>query len=133
MTAGSTAPQLEALMDSWRAHMRMVESTHLAGALAAGAADELLDIRGVDASFVLTEMGEQINISARSLGDINVQSLMEKLGGGGHFTSAAAQPDMDFDEASEELHKIVRESLEKLPEIDDERKIDAINRRDTIF
>lgn len=97
-------------------------------------ADELMMIKGVIASFVLgiNDRGRTI-VCARSLGDINVQSLMEKLGGGGHFTSAAAQPDMDFDEASEELHKIVRESLEKLPEIDDERKIDAINRRDTIF
>lgn len=59
---------------------------------AAQAADELLSISGVDASFVLTVMdGGGVNISARSLGKINVQLIMEALGGGGHQTMAAAQ------------------------------------------
>ena len=97
-------------------------------------ADELLMIKGVIASFVLgfNDKGKTL-VSARSLGDVNVQSLMEKLGGGGHFTSAAAQSDKDFDEVSAELHRMVKESLEKTIEIDDDRKIDAINRRDTLF
>ncbi|MCI8602061.1 MAG: diguanylate cyclase [Oscillospiraceae bacterium] len=55
------------------------------------AADELLGIDGVDGSFVLYDGGGQINISARSMGAINVQVIMEKLGGGGHHTMAAAQ------------------------------------------
>ena len=54
-------------------------------------ADELLNISDVDASFVIYESGNMINISARSLGKINVQIIMEKLGGGGHQTMAAAQ------------------------------------------
>lgn len=58
---------------------------------AAQAADEMLSLQGVDASFVLFEDGEKINISARSYGRINVQIIMEKLGGGGHQTMAAAQ------------------------------------------
>jgi c-di-AMP phosphodiesterase-like protein len=58
---------------------------------AAQAADEMLSIQGVNASFVLFEDGEKINISARSYGRINVQLIMEKLGGGGHQTMAAAQ------------------------------------------
>ena len=97
-------------------------------------ADELLMVKGVIASFVLGIDGRgRTLVCARSLGDVNVQSLMEKLGGGGHFTSAAAQPDRDFDEVSEELHRIVKESLEKTEDIDFESRIDAINRRDTLF
>ncbi|MBO5383551.1 MAG: RNA/single-stranded DNA exonuclease, partial [Ruminococcus sp.] len=55
------------------------------------AADELLSITDVDASFVVYKTGNTINISARSLGALNVQVIMEKLGGGGHQTMAAAQ------------------------------------------
>ncbi|MCR4924925.1 MAG: DHH family phosphoesterase, partial [Clostridiales bacterium] len=55
------------------------------------AADELLNIRNIKASFVLYRNGNNVNISARSLGKINVQLIMEKLGGGGHQTMAAAQ------------------------------------------
>ena len=61
--------------------------------IAAQAADELLNISGVDASFVLFEFGDGISISARSMGRINVQVIMEALGGGGHQTMAAAQLD----------------------------------------
>ncbi len=58
---------------------------------AAQAADELLSIQGVRASFVLYRTGTDVNISARSLGDINVQVILEEFGGGGHFTQAGAQ------------------------------------------
>lgn len=58
---------------------------------AAQAADELLNIEGVDASFVMFMTGDTVNISARSLGAVNVQLIMEQLGGGGHMTMAAAQ------------------------------------------
>ena len=57
----------------------------------AQAADELLGIENVKASFVLYKTGKTINISARSLGDLNVQVIMEALGGGGHQTMAACQ------------------------------------------
>ena len=57
----------------------------------AQAADEMLSIEGADASFVLFCDGDTVNISARSLGAVNVQLIMESLGGGGHFTMAAAQ------------------------------------------
>ena len=59
--------------------------------VASQAADELLSIDDVDASFVLYEAGGGINISARSMGLINVQLIMEKMGGGGHQTMAATQ------------------------------------------
>lgn len=59
--------------------------------VAAQAADELLNISGVDASFVLYEANGEVSFSARSMGAMNVQLIMEKLGGGGHQTMAGAQ------------------------------------------
>ena len=77
-------------------------------------ADELLMIKGVKASFVIgTNEREQTIISARSLGEINVQQLMEKFGGGGHFTSAAAQVEEPLEYVQEQLRKTVKASLVK--------------------
>lgn len=59
--------------------------------IAAQAADELLNISGIQASFVVFPFQNSINISARSLGDINVQFIVEKLGGGGNKSTAGAQ------------------------------------------
>ena len=59
--------------------------------IAAQAADELLSISGIIASFVLCRVENIIMISGRSMGDINVQSILEKIGGGGHLTFAGAQ------------------------------------------
>lgn len=59
--------------------------------ISAQAADELLNISGVDASFVIFKLGDAICVSARSLGAVNVQVIMEYLGGGGHQTMAAVQ------------------------------------------
>ncbi|NLN14754.1 MAG: phosphoesterase [Tissierellia bacterium] len=59
--------------------------------IAAQAANELLGVKGIKASFVLTYSNDRVHISARSLGDMSVQLIMEDLGGGGHLTSAAAQ------------------------------------------
>ena len=61
--------------------------------LAAQAANELLDISGIKASFVLTEYENKIYMSARSIDEVNVQIIAEKLGGGGHINSAGAQFD----------------------------------------
>jgi len=58
---------------------------------AAQAADDLLSVQGVQASFVVSRMKDQIQISARSFGECNVQLIMEALGGGGHLTMAATQ------------------------------------------
>lgn len=72
--------------------------------LCAKAADELLTISDVTASFVLGNTGEKICISGRSIGDINVQVILEKLGGGGHITLAGAQVEgMTMEEAKQEL------------------------------
>ena len=57
----------------------------------AQAANELLNITGVKASFVLTAYNNQIYISARSIDEVNVQIIMERMGGGGHMNIAGAQ------------------------------------------
>ncbi len=59
--------------------------------IAARAADELLKVKGVKAAFTLADMGDYINISGRSYGLVNVQLILEQLGGGGHLTMAGAQ------------------------------------------
>lgn len=85
--------------------------------IASQAADELLNISEVDASFVLFEAGNCINISARSLGHINVQVIMESLGGGGHQTMAAAQlQEVTIDEAQEKLRSAIDEYYESMKE-----------------
>jgi c-di-AMP phosphodiesterase-like protein len=76
----------------------------------AQAADELLNIKDVEASFVLGQKHGKIFISARSLGNINVHVLMEKLGGGGHMDIAGAQLK---DVALEEVYKMVSDIIEQ--------------------
>lgn len=72
--------------------------------ICAKAADELLTISDVTASFVLGNTGDKICISGRSIGDINVQVILEKLGGGGHITLAGAQVEgMSIEEVKQEL------------------------------
>lgn len=76
----------------------------------AKAADELLTISNITASFVIGKMGEQICISGRSIGDINVQLILEKLGGGGHITVAGAQLEgMTQEEVKQELINRINE------------------------
>jgi c-di-AMP phosphodiesterase-like protein len=58
---------------------------------AARAADRLLNVEGVMAAFTLCRIGDTVHISARSQSNINVQLILEKMGGGGHFDSAAVQ------------------------------------------
>ena len=75
-----------------------------ANVICAKAADELLTISDITASFVLGKQGDKICVSGRSIGDINVQVILEKLGGGGHITVAGAQIEgMTLEEAKQEL------------------------------
>ncbi len=75
----------------------------------AQAANELLNIRGVKASFILTEYQNQIFVSARSIDEINVQLIMERMGGGGHLTMAGAQlKGVNQDEARRRIQDAVR-------------------------
>ncbi len=72
-------------------------------------ADELLDMKGVDASVVAGRGESQTYVSARSSGKVNVQTLMEKLGGGGHQNVAAAQVTVGPEEAIALVVSIMRD------------------------
>ncbi|KPB04485.1 DHH family phosphoesterase [Bacillus sp. CHD6a] len=79
----------------------------------AQAADTLLAMSDINTSFVIAHRnGDQVSISARSLGDVNVQVVMENLGGGGHLTNAATQMNTTIDEAEEKLKQALIEYLE---------------------
>ena len=79
------------------------------------AADELLGINEVDASFVIYNTGSDISLSARSMGDLNVQVVMEYLGGGGHHTMAGAQlKGVTAGEAKEKLLEAIDHYYETL-------------------
>ncbi|WP_077623753.1 DHH family phosphoesterase [Sediminibacillus massiliensis] len=82
--------------------------------LIAQAADTLLTMSGIVASFVISERSDdRIGISARSLGDVNVQVIMERMNGGGHLTNAATQlDDTTIEDASIQLKEIIDEYFE---------------------
>ena len=93
-------------MDAVAKKWRIIESAHLykdnivyatceksaddMQTIVAQAADELLNVKGVNCSFVICQVGTDVIISARSFGEINVQLVLEKLSGGGHMTMAGA-------------------------------------------
>ena len=88
-----------------------VESPTIIGAQAA---NELLNIVGVKASIVLTEFQNKIYISARSIDEVNVQVLMEKLGGGGHMSVAGAQlAGVTMEEAVQQVKDVIRKMLDE--------------------
>ncbi|MBU0438786.1 hypothetical protein CD110_00645 [Staphylococcus casei] len=81
----------------------------------AQAADELLSLDGVEASYVIARREDNVvGMSARSLGAVNVQLTMEALGGGGHLTNAATQlKDVTVDEAIEQLQEAITEQMSR--------------------
>lgn len=82
--------------------------------ISAQAADELLKVNNIKASFVMFENAGAINISARSFGEINVQIIMESLGGGGHQTMAACQlKGYDMKKARTALENAIKEFFDK--------------------
>ena len=86
-----------------------------ASLICAKAADELLTISDITASFVLGNLGNKICISGRSIGDINVQIILEKLGGGGHITLAGAQVEgMTMEETKQELINRINEYFSEI-------------------
>ncbi|MCU5746446.1 DHH family phosphoesterase [Staphylococcus sp. SQ8-PEA] len=84
----------------------------------AQAADELLSLDGVEASYVVARREDNlVGMSARSLGAFNVQLTMEALGGGGHLTNAATQmKDVTVDEAIEQLQQAITEQISRSDE-----------------
>ena len=86
-----------------------------ASLICAKAADELLTISDITASFVIGKLGNKICISGRSIGDINVQVILEKLGGGGHITLAGAQVEgMTIEETRQELINRINEYFSEI-------------------
>jgi len=86
-----------------------------ANIVCAKAADELLTISDITASFVIGNLGDRVCISGRSIGDINVQVILEKLGGGGHITLAGAQVEgMNMEEVKQELVNKINEYFEEI-------------------
>lgn len=84
--------------------------------IASKAADKMLTLRGVAAAFTLVRIGEQIHISGRSAGKINVQLILEKLRGGGHFDVAGAQVVSDsIEDVLDTLKKSIDDYLEHNP------------------
>ncbi len=82
--------------------------------IVAQAADDLMNVTGIQASFVCCDMNNIIYISARSFGEINVQRIMEKLGGGGHLTVSGAQlQDCTIEQAKERIRTAIEEYLEE--------------------
>ena len=86
-----------------------------ANLICAKAADELLTISDITASFVIGQLGDKVCISGRSIGDINVQIILEKLGGGGHITLAGAQVEgMTLEEVKQELINRINEYFSEI-------------------
>ena len=82
--------------------------------IGAQVSNELLDIDGIEASFVLTSVHERVYISARSIDEVNVQKIMEEFGGGGHLTVAGAQlVDVSLEEAKNIIHETLRYLISK--------------------
>ena len=80
--------------------------------LAAQAADELLNITGIQASFVIVKIGDEVFISGRSLGKINVQLILETLGGGGHMTMAGTKfTSLKLEEVAVKLNEAIDKYL----------------------
>lgn len=83
--------------------------------ICAKAADELLTISDITASFVIGQLEDKVCISGRSIGDINVQVILEKLGGGGHITLAGAQVEgMTLEETKQELINRINEYFSEI-------------------
>ena len=81
--------------------------------IAAKVADKLLGIDGVEASFALCRIADAVHVSARSAGRINVQIILEKLGGGGYFDSAGAKLSGAMSAVISELQRAIDDYLPK--------------------
>ena len=93
---------------------RLEEDTESGVIIAAQTADEILNIKNINAVFVLAKVSNDVHISARSKESINVQRIVEKLNGGGHMTVAGAKvKDSSIDEVEEQLKVIISNYLEE--------------------
>lgn len=104
----------EIFMDSFAISPCNADNCESPTIVGAKIADDLLDIKGIRATFVLTSYEGKIYISARSIDELNVQVVMEKMGGGGHITSAGAQLEgCTLEEGSEKVKELLRKMKEE--------------------
>lgn len=114
MAKVETVRSAETFMDRYAISICPNEGVDNPNTVAAQAANELLNIDGLKASFVFTRYDNRIFISARSIDEMNVQLVMEKLGGGGHMTIAGAQVvDKTMEEAIAALKDVLKEMSEE--------------------
>lgn len=108
------ASNSELFMDSYAISVCYGDGVESPTVVGAQVANELLDIDGIKASFVVTEYNGKLYISARSIDEVNVQIIMERLGGGGHMTIAGAQiegmkPDEGVDIIKQTISDMIKE------------------------
>ena len=103
----------EIYMDEFAISLFDGENVSGATVVGAKAANALLNIQGIRGSFVLTALQDCVYVSARSIDELNVQVIMEKFGGGGHLTMAAAQlKDVTLEEAKRQLEEVLQQMRE---------------------
>lgn len=113
-TKADVVSQAKIYLDEYAISVCQSEKTSSPTVVCAQAANELLNIVGIKASFVLTEYNQMIYVSARSIDEVNVQIIMEKLGGGGHINVAGAQLRyITIEEACERLKETLKEMKEQ--------------------
>lgn len=104
---------MEIYMDHYAITECKAEGVDSPTILGAQVANELLNISDVKASFVLTEYNQKIYISARSIDELNVQLVMEQLGGGGHLSVAGAQlTDVDMEQGKQMIRDVLKQMVE---------------------
>ena len=109
-----TITSAEVYRDSFSIGVCPAEGLHSPTIVGAQAANELLEIKGIKASVVLTEYQNTIYVSARSIDEVNVQVMMEQLGGGGHRTIAGAQlKDGTIEDANRRVKEVIDLMLQK--------------------
>lgn len=106
-----TVSQAEIYRNAYAISICTSEDLHSPTVVGAQAANELLNIKGVKASFVLTDYQNQVYVSARSIDEVNVQIIMERLGGGGHMNIAGCQME---DVSLMEAISIVKNTLDAM-------------------
>ena len=109
-----TITSAEVYRDSFSIGVCPAEGLHSPTIVGAQAANELLEIKGIKASVVLTEYQNTIYVSARSIDEVNVQVMMEQLGGGGHRTIAGAElKDGTIEDAKRRVKEVIDQMLQK--------------------
>lgn len=105
---------MEIYMDHYAITECKAEGVESPTILGAQVANELLNISDVKASFVLTEYNQKIYISARSIDELNVQLVMEQLGGGGHLSVAGAQlTDVNIEQGKQMIRHVLKQMVEE--------------------